>query len=403
MDLRYMRNVFGIFNLLLCLIYVPAAVADFSFSGSNQSAYVNETFNITDKDSVPGQWVKLGPVAMNTVDSLALDNLTPCRISNLWCTGGGISIGHTGQASYIIYLTRTPVTVTDELGNEYKLTVAFPSDNIVVGVSEFNRMGGNSWDTRAVFNASLSTPNEVQDSTSTPVTRAQGWCGAISGCEYLMAAYPKTNSGMPYIYLKLPKNLSGHTLTFSNKSVLKMRMYISRKQAGTSFVTSEVFLILSGTITVPQRCYIRADNSNFNFGTVYSNSENGQQGQQTMTLTTNCYYASDNKQYLKMEAVSGGQLTGDNKIYQIAADSSSQKALGIVFSINGNADCNATSTGQNEFNKEYLINNITYQQHYSKTDKVNFALCKYGVPATADIGQKQIVLKLTSRWEATSS
>lgn len=405
MDLRYMRNVIGLFNLLLCLIYVPAAVADYSYSGSSQFAYVNETFNITDKDSVPGQWVKLGPVKMNTWGGGSLLNTDPCRASqSLWCTGGGINLWYNGQASYILYLTRTPATIQDDAGNTYQLTVAFPK-SLVIGVTEQNSMGARLWNGKANLTSGggdFSTPKDSRDSLSTPVTWGQGYCGAVGGCQYNIAAYPHTTTGMPYIYLKLPRNLSPRTISFTNTQVLKMKISIGRRQAGATPVEPpDVSLYLSGTITVPQRCYINADNNNFNFGTVYLNNANEQQGQQTMTLTTDCYYAPNNQQYLKMEAVSGGQLTGDNKIYQIAADSSSQKALGIVFRINSNADCNTTSTDKNVFNKEYLINDIIYQTHYSKTDTVNFALCKYGVPATTDIGQKNIVLKLTSRWVAS--
>lgn len=413
MDLRYMRNVFGIFNLLLCLIYVPAAVADYAYQGVDQHATVTQSFSISDEKAIPGQWMKLGAVNMNTAQSVPLGSTSPCGYDNLWCTGGEITLYNTGRANYILYVTRTPVTVKDDAGNSYQLTVAFPDSNLVIGVSERNNQGGNRWNTTAGLTSGTGAgrfdqPQESQDALETPVTPAQGWCGAPAsvGCPYNIAAYPHTTSGMPYIYLKLPKNLAARTINFTNQPVLKLKMSIGRKQAGKNVVTPDVYLYLSGTISVPQRCYIKADKNNFSFGTVYSNNANGLQGQpKTMTLTTDCYYAPDNQQSLKMEALSGGQLTDGNKIYQIAATAapSSQKALGIVFSINGNADCNATSTGQNEFNKEYLINNITYQQHYSKTDKVNFALCKYGVPATTDIGQKNIVLRLTSRWVATSS
>lgn len=405
MDLRYMRNVFGIFNLLFCLIYVPTAVADYTYSGSHQYATVNQTFSISDKDAIPGEWMKLGVVNMMTWGGGSLLNTMPCR-NNLMCTGGATDLGYNGQASYILYLTRHPLTVKDDDGNEYMLTVAFPASLPVIGVTEQNSTGGNMWNTTPPLSSGsgvgyFDKPKDSQDSISVSTT-AQGYCGALS-CQYHVAAYPHTTSGMPYIYLKLPTNLTARTISFSNQQVLRLKLSISKKQAGYVLEPPEVSLYLSGTITVPQRCYIKAGNNNFNFGTVYSNNSNGQQGQQqTMTLTTDCYYASDNQQYLKMEAVSGGVLIDDNKIYQIAADSSSQKALGIVFSINNNADCNGATTDNSKFNHEYLINTISYQPHYSKTDRVSFALCKYGVPDMTGIGQKQIVLKLTSRWVTSS-
>lgn len=407
MDLRYMRNVFGIFNLLLCLIYVPAAVAAHTYQGASQYATVYQTFSISDQDAIPGQWMKLGQVSLATWGGGALLNTNPCRSNlSLMCTGGAVDLGYNGQASYILYLTRTPVTVTDDAGNSYQMTVAFPSGDPVIGVTEQNSIGGNMWNTTAALTSGtgvgrFDTPQESQDALSTSTTQAQGYCGAIPGCQYHVAVYPHTTSGMPYIYLKLPANLSARTISFSEQQVLRLRLAISKRTPGYALETPVVSLYLSGTITVPQRCYISADNSSFNFGTVYSNSSNGLQGQQAITLTTDCYYAPENKQYLKMEAVSGGTLTDGGYIYQIAADSSSQKALGIVFNINNNANCDGTTTDKNMFSQEYLIRDITYQQHYSTTDKVNFALCKYGVPATTDIGQKQIVVKLTSRWVAS--
>ncbi|EPA9819922.1 hypothetical protein [Escherichia coli] len=402
-----MNNVFRIFKLLLCLIYVPTAAADYNFSGSSQYVTVNQTFNISDKDAVPGQWIKLDMVNMKTASTVPVETLTDCP-GDLLCTGGGISLGYTGQAKYRFYLNRTPITVTDDVGNKYQLTVAFPDGKPVIGVSEFNNMGGKKWDTIASLSAEagdFTSPKDSQDVLSSPVTKAQGWCGAISGCSsYQIASYPYTTSGMPYIYLKLPSNLSARTISFSNQAVLNMQMEISKKQAGITVESEKVYLYLSGTITVPQRCYIKTNKNNFDFGTVYSNGATGPIGQYTMTLTTDCYYAPDKTmQYLKMEAASGGMLTDDNKTYQIAADSSSQKALGIIFQINGIANCsNNVSTGENSFNQEYLIRTISYQAHNTATDTVNFSLCKYGVPAISEIGQKNIVLKLTSRWVTAS-
>lgn len=407
MGLQYMNNVFRFFNLLLSLIYVPFTAADYAFSGSSQYVTVNQTFNISDKDAVPGQWIKLGMINMKTANTAPVETLTDCP-GDLLCTGGGISLGYAGQANYLFYLIRTPITVTDDVGNKYQLTVAFPDKPPVIGISEFNNMGGRKWDTIASLSAGASdftSPKNSLDVLSSPVTLAQGWCGAISGCSsYLMASYPHTTSGMPYIYLKLPSNLSARSISFSNQAVLNMQMYIGKKQTGSTVESKKVYLYLSGTITVPQRCYIKVDKNNFDFGTVYSNNATGPTGRFVMTLTTDCYYAPDKTtQYLKMETVSGGMLTDGNKTYQIAADSSSQKALGIIFQINEMANCsNNVSAGKNVFNQEYLIRTISYQAHSTVTDTVNFSLCKYGVPAVSETGQKNIVLKLTSRWVTAS-
>ncbi len=192
--------------------------------------------------------------------------------------------------------------------------------------------------------------------------------------------------------MKLPKNLSATSVSFKDINVFELQLSIGN-QAGNSVNPITAKLYLSGTISIPQRCYIKADKNSFDFGTVYSNSDNGILKNMSASVTTDCYYAPDNtQQYLKMEAVSGGALNSSSMIYQIASDS----ALGMVFNINNAPNCNATTDNKNVFNKEYLIRTITYQQHLSATDKLNFSLCKYGVPSVT--GQKNVVLRLTSRW-----
>ncbi|WP_137651963.1 hypothetical protein [Escherichia albertii] len=390
-----MSNMCKFFTLLLGMVFIKNSSA-YSFSGSDQTVPVNQSFTITDSNAVPGKWLKLGKISMRTTDSINFSYLNACQISGTWCTGAEVNLGHTGQANYTLHLTRIPFTVKDNVGNSYLFSVAFPDSSPVIGVSEYNSMGGNKWHRTVNLPGLFSSPSDSQDKYSSSVTWAQGWCGAIPGCTYTIASYPHTSSGMPYIYLKLPSNLSARSITFPEQPVLKMKVNVGKK-SGSPIESQEVSLYLKGTITVPQRCYIKADNNNFDFGLIYSNSTNGMLKQQTMKLTTDCYYAPDNTtQYIKVEAVSGGVLVDSDRIYQIATDTISQKALGIAFNINSQADCNSLPSGKNVFNWEYLIRKIRYQAHQSETDTVNFSLCKYGVPTES--GQKNIVLKLTSRW-----
>lgn len=390
-----MNNMCKFFTLLFGMVFIKDSVA-YSFSGSDQTVSVNQSFTITDSNAIPGKWLKLGLISMRTASSINLGTMYAC--SNLWCTGGEIGLGHTGQANYTLHLTRIPFTVKDDAGNSYLFSVAFPDGYPIIGVSERNNMGGNSWSSTVNLPGLFSSPSESQDKYSSSVTWAQGWCGAISGCHYTIASYLHTSSGMPYIYLKLPTNLSVRNISFPEQPVLKMKVNVGKK-SGSPIESQEVSLYLKGTITVPQRCYIKADNNNFDFGLIYSNTTSGMIKQQTMKLTTDCYYAPDNTtQSIKVEAVSGGTLVDSDNIYQIATDTLSRKALGIVFNINSQADCNSLSGGKNVFNWEYLIRKIKYQAHQSETDTVNFSLCKYGVPT--EFGQKNIVLKIISRWVA---
>ncbi|HCO2451527.1 TPA: hypothetical protein N7N60_004518, partial [Escherichia coli] len=146
--------------------------------------------------------------------------------------------------------------------------------------------------------------------------------------------------------------------------------------------------------SVPQRCYIKADKNSFDFGTVYSNANNGTIKNVSTSITTDCYYAPvGTTQSLKMDAVSGGVLNGKATVYQVASD----PALGVVFNINNYSQCESNTNDRNFFKQEYLIRKVfTQQQHQTSTDTINFSLCKYGVPSVT--GQKIVVLKLTSRW-----
>ncbi|EHY3137129.1 hypothetical protein K4C27_003776 [Escherichia coli] len=358
----------------------------------NQSFKVNESFGATDSGAVPETWLKLSKLNLGTASSISAA-LSPCDYQNFMCTVGSINLGYNGKASYILNIYRYAATITDDAGNSYVITIAFPDGSPAIGIYEHNSQGGRQWNSLASYSGSkfLSPPDSARD-TGYVFGSAQGYCGNISGCVYSVGAYSHSNSSMPYVYMKLPKNLSATSVSFKDINVFELQLSIGN-QAGNSVNPITAKLYLSGTISIPQRCYIKADKNSFDFGTVYSNSDNGILKNMSASVTTDCYYAPDNtQQYLKMEAVSGGALNSSSMIYQIASDS----ALGMVFNINNDPNCNATTDNKNVFNKEYLIRTITYQQHLSATDKLNFSLCKYGVPSVT--GQKNVVLRLTSRW-----
>ncbi len=380
-----MIKVNNVFVLLFCLLLSKTTMAD---------EVVNDYFNVRTildrRTAVPDNWLQLKKLNIGTAETLS-SSLYRCTPATFMCTSGSIRLGYNGKAGYILYLTREIATITDKAGNSYKFTVAFPDNVPVVGVFEKNTQGGNTWNTTAGLNNNLSLPSDSQDA-SMAIASAQGYCGHINGCTYIIGSFMHTNSGMPYVYVKLPKNLSARTLSFKDVEVLRLKLYISNK-GGNSVSLTPAKLYLSGEIKVPERCFMKVDNQKFDFGTVYSNANNGMLKKVSTSIITECNYAPDNtQQYLKVEAYSGGKLNDSSMLYQIASD----HALGVVFSINNNPQCNSTTDNRNVFNKEYLIRSITYQPHQTATDIVNFSLCKFGVPSV--IGQKAVILKLTSRW-----
>lgn len=378
-----MIKVNNIFVLLFCLLLSKTTMAEVVNDYSKIRA-------IFDRTAVPDNWLQLQKLNIGTAETLS-SNLNRCLPATFMCTAGSIFLGYNGQANYILYLTREIATITDKAGNSYKFTVAFPDNVPVVGVYEKNTQGGRTWNTKAVLNKKLSLPSDSSEASMARAS-AQGYCGNIYGCNYIIGSFMHTNSGMPYVYVKLPKNLSARTLNFNDIEVLSLTLYISNK-GGDLLSPVSAKLYLSGEIKVPERCFIKVDNQKFDFETVYSNANNGILKNVSTSIITECNYAPDNtQQYLKVEAYSGGKLNDSSMLYQIASD----PALGVVFSINNNPQCNSTTDNRNVFNKEYLIRSITYQPHQTATDIVNFSLCKFGVPSV--IGQKAVILKLTSRW-----
>ncbi|MGS5196490.1 hypothetical protein WHU13_23885 (plasmid) [Escherichia coli] len=385
----------SVFILLLCLLWAKTTMADV-FTPGDQTINVNKSFGVADSGAVSGDWFKVSQLNMNTSGNISSFNSNPCYPLTFLCTGGLVSLGYNGKANYSLEITRHVATITDDAGNNYMFTLAFPDNPPVVGIYENNRaVVGRIWNTRAAIDNSFNSPPVSQQDTAKASASAQGYCGNISvGCNYAIAAYMHADSGMPYLYAKFPKNISAKSISFNDIKLLEFKLTV-RNKAGDTVIPVTAKLYISGTISVPQRCYIRADKNSFDFGTVYSNANNGSVKNVSTSITTDCYYApKGTTQYLKMDAVSGGSLNDSSKVYQVASD----PALGIVFNINNNSLCESSGTiERNFFKQEYIIRNVfIQQQHLTGTDTINFSLCKYGVPSVT--GQKTVILKLTSRW-----
>ncbi|HII1859512.1 TPA: hypothetical protein ACYZV1_001005 [Escherichia coli] len=366
------------------------------FTPGDQTINVNKSFGVADSGAVSGDWFKVSQLNMNTSGNISSFNSNPCYPLNFLCTGGLVSLGYNGKANYSLEITRHVATITDDAGNNYMFTLAFPDNPPVVGIYENNQaVVGRIWNTRAAIDNSFNSPPVSQQDTAKASASAQGYCGNIwVGCNYTIAAYMHADSGMPYLYAKFPKNISAKSISFNDIKLLEFKLTV-RNNAGDTVIPVTAKLYISGTISVPQRCYIKADKNSFDFGTVYSNANNGTIKNVSTSITTDCYYApKGTTQYLKMDAVSGGSLNDRSKVYQVASD----PALGIVFNINNNSLCESSGTiERNFFKQEYIIRKVfIQQQHLTGTDTINFSLCKYGVPSVT--GQKTVILKLTSRW-----
>ncbi|MED9851298.1 hypothetical protein RCN72_18235 [Escherichia coli] len=381
-----MIKSYNLFVLTFWLLCIKTAMADHTYTETNQTINVS---NPRLDENEPGRWLEIGKLSLGTASNLS-SGLEPCLPRDFMCTAGSISLGYNGKANYTINFLRRPATIHDNAGNSIMFTVAFPDTYPALWLYERNTSGGRTWNNVVSLNNYFSSPSDANDGAYASGS-ASGYCGNISGCDYIMGSYIHDNSGMPSLYIKLPQKLSGGSVSFSNLELLSVQLNISNQSHNTVTPTTAK-LYISGTISMPQRCYINADKSYFDFGTIYSNSDNGILKNVSTSITTSCYYAPENtEQFLKMETVSGGVLNESSMAYMIDKDS----ALGIVFNINDNPLCHSI-TDNNVFNKEFLIRKIKYQKEMTGTDTLNFALCKYGIPSIT--GQKNVVLKLTSRW-----
>ncbi|HFP5151013.1 TPA: hypothetical protein ACHIDG_004761 [Escherichia coli] len=388
-----MINKYKVFILLCLLLCAQKTIANYSALPSNQRLDVSKS--IPYETNSPGGWVNVGELPINTGGDyhIGSDNdYNMCLLARYLCTSGSISLGHTGQANYTIYITRRFAEIKDESGGNYTLTVGFPDGPPVVGLYENIR----NWDehnTPLTFNGSLSAPGKDFDYLSAHVSgTATEWCGSIVGCEYWMGAYIHNNTGMPSLYIKLPKNLKTHSISFNDVEILSLELSMGNKAHDTVTPVSAK-LYISGTIVVPQRCYIKADNTSFEVGKISPNGINGLIKDVSTSVTTTCYSAPEGtQQYLKMAPVSGGKLSYDNLRYYIDNDS----AIGFIFNISRMLDCNSVSDNNNRFNSEYFMRQINSSKQAVFSDRINFGLCKYGVPSIT--GEKTVILRLTSRW-----
>ncbi|MBA2207354.1 hypothetical protein H1A28_23160 [Escherichia coli] len=371
-----------------------SAVHGDTFYGAHKIIYLSNVIENTDE---PDKWINLGNFSMNTPsgsDNIPITSSYPC--ADYFCTGGRTELGLSGKSSYITYLTRIPVTISDVAGNQYIFSVAFPYGLPEVYLSEYNITSGRTIHTKSDISGAVdfTQPSNVQNALSSHMKSKLNNCGNLYGCTIKGAAWIK-GSASPAIYIKLPKNLSAQTLSFNEQTILRLKTHISKQSMIDTVETPYVELKISGSITIPERCFFKVDSESFHFNSIFSNADNGLKGQKNINVTTTCNYAPEGtKQYMKMTAISGGSLNADNNYYEVGNSVTTNKALGIIFKIDGTiSGCDSNG---DVFEQEYLTNTFSYGLNKTYSTPINFYLCKYGMPEKT--GEQSIILRLTSRW-----
>ncbi|MEQ1928457.1 hypothetical protein [Escherichia albertii] len=344
----------------------------------------------------PGTWVKVADIDIPTYDSVGLELSGGCYWSYL-CTSAHTPLLWNSKPSYIITLSRHYQTITDAEGRKYEFSIAFPGGDPTIGITELNQTSDYYYH---VISSSLnsedwSIPSDISSSRATPRTNGSGYCGNVGGCNYIIASYFKTGSKKPALYIRFPYNLNQKKFYFDEFKILSIKTTIYGRQIETS---AEKTLYIKGSINIPQRCYTSIeDGATIDFGNIYANAQNGAISKSQKNIKTTCHYApSGTKQYIKVEPVSGGELSNNNYSYSMDKDKNGSMALGITFGINKDPDCNPSTDDKNKFGTEYLIRNIAAATSQIYTDNINFGLCKYGVPFSS--GQKSVSVRVISRW-----
>ncbi|EGL9416652.1 hypothetical protein IMB16_003724 [Salmonella enterica] len=210
----------------------------------------------------------------------------------------------------------------------------------------------------------------------------------ITGCKrYASRTYLK--SGIISISVKLPSDIKGGTYTFNNVNLGRLvTTYLARPNVEISGYS---YFYLSGTITLPDRCYLSLSDKEINFNAIKATENNGWIAQKTVTLTSTCV-GNDKpvKLDIKIQPISGSSVT--NNHLDLAKDSQGNPALGIFASFLDTTQCQSDYRYNTFSNVGTMVATTSLSSIYQK---IYFNLCKYGIPTT---GTHNASVNLIARW-----
>lgn len=389
--LKFIQLVISGWGLLLFSTVAESALVTV---GPNANVSISQNFDTQTKS---GQWIYVKDLDLPTYDSLSIPR-GECVYTYL-CAHGRTTLGYNGKANLLLKISSEHQVVTDSAGRQYELTVAFPYGPPTIGITEINWANVKSWDTTYTFPRAITQPQGHTSSTTSYYIYGQGYCGNVKGCDYAFSTYFHNSTTKPALYIKIPENIKSGTVMFKDVSILTLSSTVDNAAHNDTANPAPRKLLLSGTITIPQRCYLNIEGtSSIDFGSVYANAPNEIIKQQQSSIVTMCHNVPNNtKQYIKVSGRSGGNITQNGFIYEFEKDANGQGALGFAFGFGKQAACSELIEDKNKFDSEYLIRTITpATPNVTYKDNINFSLCKYGVPAT--YGQKSVAITVTSRW-----
>ena len=170
---------------------------------------------------------------------------------------------------------------------------------------------------------------------------------------------------------------------------------------------------ISGSISIPNRCYIQNANATttWNVGDVSAVRKDGDIDSRTLELRTTCTGIKANiTQFIYVERDDTVNASQDQKHVLLARDESDKKdALFLIMNIfdatqgtNTGLKCNGVNLFEfNKWHKRNTKNTALNNGGYSTVDMINFALCKDGTISTSGDLNKKAVIKVKSRWQIT--
>lgn len=388
MIVRILLFLFLFFSAKLEATNFIEEAADWTFT-------VNDS--IDDDKKIPGEWVDLGELETFpgyhelTLNSTIYEGAA-CKSAQL-CAGWTVTASRNNRINYNLSVAFTPQTWTDDNQRIWTVALAWPDGLPQIEIADFNSDSYNHKYTQEYLDA----PTTPEYKVATLSGKSQTRCGILLGtCNMALATYFYEGTAKPHLYIKIPENVSQASIDFSSiaskmKNLIQMSVYVYNNSnvGDTKYAYGYP---ASGSFSIPQRCSLSLSDTQLFFGSIKPGGNNGLQSSLSTVMTTTCTNApSGTKQYISVKPVNGGTLDEDNNIYVTHKDKQENAAIGIIYSLSENVDCESGNT----FDTESLRRTLSGGQNEIYSDNIYFGLCKYGIPFT--YGEHKASINIVSR------
>jgi len=301
----------------------------------------------------------------------------------------------------------TEALATSENGKTINIKLVHKISDVYGNCYLYNMNGGNYWNClnnggyKEVVNINYGMSSggikSLDISSANP-------CGTLQTCGYRYASWLGRLDMR--IGVLVPQVLEGGTYYFRDVNIASLERGISSAGNTSPYRSNASYLKISGSITVPDRCYISINEQMLDFGKVTVEGE-GFLGQKELTLRSGCV-GVDKK--IKMEiSLSPLNDLSNNYVAKLlprdGSDSNSTSYIGVVTKKTSvMADRCGNSDNTYLFNIFHTVDEISnatngVPQNYSFKDfSVFFNLCYFGNGTLPSYGEYYGGLKLTTKF-----